>query len=49
MLEEGRIIEDGPTDQILTDPAQEETQVLLAAEILTEVADGQSELIFVGG
>ena len=49
VLEEGRIIEDGPTDQILTDPAQEETQVLLVAEILTEVADGQSELIFVGG
>ncbi len=49
MLEEGRIIEDGPTDQILTDPAKEETQVLLAAEILIEVADGQSELIFVGG
>ena len=49
VLEEGRIIEDGPTEQILTDPAQEETQVLLVAEILTEVADGQSELIFVGG
>lgn len=31
VLEEGRIVEDGPTDQILTDPAQEETQVLLAA------------------
>lgn len=49
VLEEGRIIEDGPTDQILTDSTQEETQVLLVAEILTEVADGQSELIFVGG
>ena len=31
VLEEGRIVEDGPTEQILTDPAQEETQVLLAA------------------
>ena len=31
VLKEGRIVEDGPTDQILTDPAQEETQVLLAA------------------
>ena len=31
VLEEGRIIEDGPTEQILADPAQEETRVLLAA------------------
>ena len=31
VLEEGRIIEDGPTEQILTDPATEETRVLLAA------------------
>lgn len=31
VLKEGRIIEDGPTEQILADPAQEETRVLLAA------------------
>lgn len=31
VLEQGRIIEDGPTEQILADPAQEETRVLLAA------------------
>lgn len=31
VLEQGRIIEDGPTERILADPAQEETRVLLAA------------------
>lgn len=31
VLEQGRIIEDGPTEQILADPTQEETRVLLAA------------------
>ena len=31
VLEQGRIIEDGPTEQILAAPAQEETRVLLAA------------------